>query len=113
MPLSAMRAAALGWPLLLLPACASGSQDDLVWIEVSGDQTCLVQAEGALFTLPGQEMVLKAHLQRLAQQAGGALVGAEPDRTSLACWAAATLATRNVGFRRVGLLAFPEPPPVD
>lgn len=93
---------------MLLCACASAAAAELVWISVSGEDACVVDAEGSLFALPSQEAPLREYLRYLSASSAGAIIAAEPDRTGLTCWSAAMAATQDVGFRRVGLIALPE-----
>ena len=61
--------------------------------------------EGRRFALPGAEAGLATHLRRLAAQAGGALMGPRPARTSPGCWDAAMALARAAGFDRVGYMS--------
>lgn len=108
LPPSGRRAAAL---LLLagLSACATPGRGDLVFIDVDGDNSCFVEAGGRRFALPGGEAGLAAHLHALAAQAGGALMGPRPARTSPGCWDAAIALALRAGFTRIGY--FSETPP--
>ena len=95
--------------LAALSGCATVGRDNLVYIDVGGDNDCLVEAGGRRFALPGGEARLEAHLRRLAAHAGGALMGPRPQRTSPGCWDAAIALALHAGFARIGY--FSEAPP--
>jgi hypothetical protein len=96
------RAAAFLLPLAALPGCATVARENLVYIDVGGDNDCVVEAGGRRFALPGGEAGLAAHLHALAAQAGGALMGPRPARTSPGCWDAAIALALHAGFARIG-----------
>lgn len=91
--------------IALLPACATLGRDDLVWIDVGGDNNCVIDVEGRRFVLPGSETGLAAHLGRLADRTGGAVMGPRPARTSPGCWDAAMALARDAGFARLGYVS--------
>lgn len=89
---------------LALASCATTGRDALVFIDVGGDNACLVEVDGRSYALPGGEAGLAAHLERLAGRGGGALMGPRPARTTAGCWDAAMALALDAGFARIGYL---------
>jgi hypothetical protein len=85
--------------------------DGLVYVEVSGDNACLVDAAGRQFALPGQSAKLAARLGRLAQRSDSALMSRPPALTRPGCWDEAVALVQAAGFRRIGF--FTDEPPDD
>jgi hypothetical protein len=91
-------------PLAILSACASLTREDLVFIDVGGDNSCLIEVEGRRFALPGAEDALASHMSDLAARVGGALMGPKPERTTAGCWETAMTLAVEAGFARIGYL---------
>lgn len=109
-PPPARRAAALLLLLAALSGCATVARTDLVYIDVGGDNACVVEAGGRRFVLPSGESGLAAHLHALAAHAGGALMGPRPARASPGCWDAAIGLALRAGFPRIGYFSEIPPP---
>ncbi len=105
---AAPQAAFYGAALALLGGCATTpSAEDLVWIGVTGDDTCTVNVESRSFSLPAGEARLAAHLERLAGRSQGALMGGEDEAPSYRCWTFALFVVQRVGFKRLGFVSAP------
>ena len=88
--------------LAALAGCATVPADDLVWIEVAGDNRCAVEAAGRSYALPDDSASLGEALRRLARRSGGALMSPRPVRASPGCWDEAMALVRAANFRRFG-----------
>ena len=97
--------------IILAAACATVPGDGLVYVEVSGDNACLVEAAGRRFVLPGQAQALAARLARLAQRSDSALMSRPPALARPGCWDQAVVLVQAAGFRRIGF--FTDEPPED
>ncbi len=98
----------LFWILLppaLLAACTTLTRNDAVFIEVRGDNSCLVDVEGRGFALPAAEAGLAAHLGRLAARTAGVVIGPRPARARPGCWDRAVALALRAGFRRIGYVS--------
>lgn len=85
--------------IMTLTACATPS---LPYIAVTGDNSCIVDAAGARFSLPNQAPALAAHLRRLARRSQTALMSERPALARPGCWDEAVAAVRAAGFSRIG-----------
>lgn len=93
-------AAASGFALL--SACATMAGGDLVYIDVHGDDSCLVEAAGQRFALPEEVEALAARLRMLARRSDSALMSPPPALTRPGCWDEAVALVQAAGFRRIG-----------
>ncbi|PWG02900.1 hypothetical protein [Sphingosinicella humi] len=100
----------LALPFALLTACASLTRDDAVFIDVGGDNSCVIEVEGRRFALPSAEARLEAHLRRLAARTAGVVIGPRPARARPGCWDRAVALALRAGFARIGYLS--DAPPV-
>ena len=88
--------------LPLLPALAGCATPGLPYIAVGGDNSCIVEAAGARFSLPEEAPALAARLRRLARRSQTALMSERPALARPGCWDEAVAAVQAAGFARIG-----------
>lgn len=98
--------------LAALAACATTQQSgELVWIEVTGSESCAAATEQGRFAIPTDEAAFLTHLRQLSRRSQGAIIGWEGDPPAYRCWTAAMFIIQRAGFRRLGFISA-EPTPV-
>ena len=97
-------------PLLLPVLVAACATPSLPFIAVTGDNSCIVEAAGIRFDLPGEAAALAARLRALARRSQTALMSERPALARPGCWDEAVAAVQAAGFRRIGFFT-DEPDP--
>jgi len=103
--------AALLAPIALaLASCATLSGDRIIYVEVGGDNSCVVTIAERTYPLPAQTRTLSTRLRGLAGLRASALMSPRPALTRPGCWDEAMALVRAAGFRRIGFFSEePEP----
>lgn len=91
---------------LALAACATTALDDdrIVFLDIDGDNTCIVTLDERAFALPDAATALARQLQRDARRGASAVIGPRPSRARPGCWDEAVAAVNAARFRRIGFL---------
>jgi hypothetical protein len=84
------------------PACTTVSGNGIAFINVSGDNECLIEAAGREYAVPAEQAQLAERLRRLAGRSPTALMGARPALARPGCWDEVVAMVQAAGFRRIG-----------
>ncbi len=104
------RAIWIGSLALAIGGCATLSGERIVYVDVGGDNRCLVTIGARGYALPDEVAVLARRLRGLAGPRSSALMSPRPALTSPGCWDEAMALVRAAGFRRIGFFSEePEP----
>lgn len=87
---------------LALASCATLSAERVVYVEVDGDNSCLVTIDGRAHALPAETAALARRLRILAGPRASALMSLRPALTRPGCWDEAVAMVRAAGFPRIG-----------
>jgi len=99
------RALLIGGLALASGGCATLSGERIVYVEVGGDNVCVVTIAARAFALPGEEAGLARRLRGLAGPQASALMSPRPALTSPGCWDEAVALVQAAGFRRIGFFS--------
>ena len=96
--------------LIALCGCATLSGERIVYVDVGGDNACIVTIGERAYSLPDGSAGLAQRLRALSGPRASALMSPRPALTSPGCWDEAMALVRAAGFRRIGFFSEePEP----
>ncbi len=88
-----------------IASCATLSGERIVYVEVGGDNACIVTIGRAAHPLPAQRETLGRRLRSAARGGASALMSPQPALTSPGCWDDVVAMVQAAGFRRIGFFS--------